>query len=241
MRSPAEVTPGYVYVPDLKAAGALIDLSPEETHYVARVCRARAGDCVTAADGRGRIATLRLVQRGPRVAAHVESVASCAPRTPAWVLSGPPEGQRADWLVEKLGELGIERWQPIDCERAGWDRHAARQERWHRIAVAAMKQSRSAFLLEIAEPVPLRAALRALPAGASRWLARQDGPPPSRLQGEPAVVVVGPSSGLSEAETDALSAEGFKPIRLAECRLRTETAAMAWAAWWASISGTPSA
>ena len=239
MRSPAEATPGFVYVADLEAAGALIDLSPDEAHYVARVCRARPGDLVTATDGRGRTASVRLVDRGPRVAGRVESVTDCPRPGRAWVLTGPPEGQRADWLVEKLAELSVERWQPIECARAAWGRHAGRLERWRRVAIAALKQSRSAHLLEIMEPVSLAEALRGLPPDASRWLARREAPsPPSARPADRAVVAVGPSPGFSDEEDRALTDEGFRPIRLAAGRLRTETAALAWAAWWGTLVAT---
>jgi 16S rRNA (uracil1498-N3)-methyltransferase len=242
MRSPAEATPGLVYVPDLQSAGATVTLSAPESHYVGRVCRARAGDRVTATDGRGRIANLRIAGVGARVSARVEVVDERERARRAWVLGGAPEGRRADWLVEKLAELGVERWQPLECERAGWGHQAGRAARWRRIAIAAMKQSRAAFLLEIADPLPLAQALRQLPTGATRWLARRDG---AALPGAPvsglSVAAVGPAAGFVSDEERAMVAEGFVPVRLAESRLRAETAALAWAAWWAGGAGQPSA
>jgi len=46
--------------------------------------------------------------------------------------------------------------------------------------------------------------------------------------------MIGPAEGVDDRERGLLEARGFKPISLGESRLRSETAAMAWAAWWAS-------
>src|SRR5439155_24400811 len=72
MSSRASAAPAYVYVPDLGAAGSEVELSAAESHYVARVCRARSGEAVEATDGRGAVATLRLAAVERRVRAAVE-------------------------------------------------------------------------------------------------------------------------------------------------------------------------
>ena len=48
--------------------------------------------------------------------------------------------------------------------------------------------------------------------------------------------LVGPAGGLSEREKAAAATYGLAPIALSGNRLRTETAAMAWSAWWAAGS-----
>lgn len=239
MRSPAEAAPGFVHVPELDVAVPRLTLSAEESHYVARVCRARAGDPLTGSDGRGRIAKLVVLDVAPAVIVRVESVETVVRTRRAHLLTGAPEGQRADWMVEKLAELGIGRWSPVECERAGWGRAAGRSERWRRLAVAALKQSRSAFLLEIDDPATLVAALRGIEAGAERWLADATGGTAAGPAAAVTAVAIGPSPGFSPTERKLLGEEGFRPVRLAENRLRTETAAVAWAGWW-SASGTGS-
>src|SRR5262245_60805725 len=121
MRSRAEgAAPSFLWVPELPGEPGPIELSAEETHYVGRVCRVRPGDRVLATDGRGGLARLRVVSLGSRARAEVERIDRTERRRRALVLSGAPEGRRGDWLVEKLAELGIESWQPVDCERARW-------------------------------------------------------------------------------------------------------------------------
>ena len=141
----AEAAPALLYLPGLPGAGARVELAGPEAHYVARVCRARAGERLEATDGRGTRATLRLVEVRGVVAAEVESVQREPASRPCWVLCGAPEGERSDWLVEKLAELGVVRFQPVDTARASWRRAAGRRGRWERLAVAALRQSRRPF------------------------------------------------------------------------------------------------
>jgi 16S rRNA (uracil1498-N3)-methyltransferase len=233
----ADATPALLYLPGLPQAGERFDLEPAEAHYVARVCRARAGERVEATDGRGARAALRLVEVHDRVTAEVESVVHEAAARRSWVLCGAPEGERADWLVEKLAELGVERFVPVDCARGRWKGGAGRRSRWQRLAVAALRQSRRLHLLAVEEPVSLGEALSALPAGGSRWLADVRGTAVGSTpggSGDLAIGLVGPSGGLDDGEREAAAAAGFRPVRLADARLRTETAALAWAACWSA-------
>src|SRR5262249_20296974 len=146
---------------------------------------------------------------------------------------GPPEGERGDWLVEKLAELGISEFRRVECARARWSR-PSREARWERLAMAALRQSRAAWKMAIRPPMPLARALEGLPAG-PRWLADPAGAwaqAPGAAAGAPAAGAIGPSPGFSEEERGALLSAGFTPVRLAPARLRTETAALALAALW---------
>jgi len=209
-----------------------VTLSTEESHYLARVCRARAGDRATATDGRGILASLQIEKVTGGVTAVIESIERIPRRRRASVWCGPPEGDRADWLIEKLGELGVESWRPVRFERGDWKTSATRIARWRRLAIAALRQSRRVHLMEVLEPVDLADALASIPPEAARFVARIDGARPERAGEALTIGVVGPASGLTSGEEEALAGGGFQGIRLSDGRLRTETAALAWAAWW---------
>ena len=236
MPSRADAAPSMVLVAELPGPGARLTLADDESHYLTRVCRAREGDRVTATDGRGGLASVRLLGRTRPVVVEVESCERVERTRTAWLLTGAPEGERGDWLVEKLAELGVAGFQPVDCDRGAWGRLKGRGDRWRRLAVAALRQSRRRFLLEVRDPLPLAAALADLAPDGRRWVGDQGGPPSSTVAppaGGAATGLVGPSAGLTEAERNAIADRGFAPIRLSDGRLRTETAAMAWACWWA--------
>ena len=127
---PAEAAPSWLYVPAIGGATGPITLPEDEAHYVSHVCRARSGDRATATDGRGTVAELELTRVGKEVEARVVSLDHTPRSREAWVWCGAPESGRADWLVEKLAELGVSELQPLECARGGWERFAARRDRF---------------------------------------------------------------------------------------------------------------
>jgi len=232
---PAESAPSLLLVEDLPGVGRRVVLPEDESHYLMRVCRARPGDRVSATDGRGALATLRMVEGGRGALVEVETCVRSERTRVAWVLSGPPEGERGDWMIEKLAELGVAVFQPLDCQRGGWERMKGRADRWRRLAVAALRQSRRRFLIEIKEPLAVGEALAGLPAGGGRWLGDAAGAGAatmSPLGTGLSIGLIGPAGGLSQSERASARGGGFTAICLSDSRLRTETAALAWACWW---------
>jgi len=232
--------PSFLHVPDLRTLGARFSLEGDEAHYVRRVVRLREAERVTASDGAGLLAVLRVERVKPEIMMVVESSSEQPRPVASRVLCGAPEGAgahasgRADWVVEKLGELGVTAFQPVDTERARWP--ATRDARWERLAIAALRQSRAAWRLEL---LPAAGIVEAMAAARerTRWIADPSGPAPPDLAlppDEPCVAAIGPSAGFTDAERKVLRGGGFAPIRLAPHRLRTETAAIAVAALWAA-------
>ncbi|TMQ72099.1 MAG: 16S rRNA (uracil(1498)-N(3))-methyltransferase [Candidatus Eisenbacteria bacterium] len=234
-----EAVPAFVWVADLVAPGASLLLDEAQSHHVARVCRARAGDLLSLTDGRGGVARGRVAKIAPRVTLEIESTERSPRGSTAVLLCGAPEGQRFDWLVEKLAELGVARVRPIECARRRWASVMVRPDRWRRLAIAALQQSRGRFLLEIESPVSLAAALELEVDRVLAVLADPAGVPPISvaLPGSGTTVgVVGPAGGFDQAERSLIQGMGFRAMALSDGRLRTETAALAWAAWWAGGS-----
>lgn len=232
-----DAVPAFVWVQETVAPGGRFALAEDAAHHVARVCRARPGDALTVTDGRGGLARCRVERVSPDVTVVVETSERSERPSCGVLLCGAPEGQRFDWLVEKLAELGVARVRPIECSRARWSRAALRPERWRRVAVAALQQSRGRFLLEIEPPAGLDEALAAEPEVGLGLLADPGGSPAGGVTPPGAgktVAVVGPSEGLTEEERASLLRRGVVPMALAPGRLRTETAALAWACWWAA-------
>ena len=222
-----------MFVPGLAAAGDELVIAGEEAHYLRRVVRIRAGERVTASDGEGTLAELTVLDAGSELRAEVGVRRSITRACRLDVWCGAPEGDRADWLVEKLAELGVASLRLVDCERTQWERAAKKSERWERLAVAALRQSRSAYRMFIEAPVPIAALLETPPDFAVSYLADPGGGSfVAHRQAGPRSIgaAVGPSGGFSDEERKSLEASSFVPTRLTESRLRTETAALAIAA-----------
>ena len=211
----AEAAPALLYLPGLPAAGARVELAGAEAHYVARVCRARAGERLEATDGNGARATLRLLEVRGAVAAEVEAVTRETPVRPAWVLCGAPEGERADWLVEKLAELGVARFQPVDTSRGslaagGGTARALGAAGGGGPAPVAAHPPDDGRRSAAAGAGPGGPARRA--AGAGSPTSRGSGSPTGwSVEGSPAVGLVGPASGLDDGERAAALRRGLRP------------------------------
>jgi 16S rRNA (uracil1498-N3)-methyltransferase len=139
-----------------------------------------------------------------------------------------------DILIEKASELGVARLVPLHLTRSVARPHEAgvKEDRWRRLAVESLKQSKRSHLMEVAAPVPLEAFLEGVPEGAGLWWADPRGISPlaaaARTQASPGplVLVVGPEGGISPPEAGLLRDRGGIPVGLGGNRLRAETAAL---------------
>lgn len=232
MRSATDGAPSFVHVPGLASAGPEVVIDGEEAHYLKRVVRIRAGERVTATDGAGTLAELLVNAIGESVRAEARDLRTVERGPVVEVWCGAPEGDRADWLVEKLAELGVASLKLVDADRGRWERAGQRSARWDRLTLAALRQSRSAWRMAVGSPEPLATATGTRERGVPAWLADPEG---VRFEIQPEVasngacLAIGPSGGFSAGELKSLEGNGFLPTRLTANRLRTETAALALA------------
>ena len=214
--------------------GSLV-LGGERAHYLRGVLRLGAGDELTiyAGDGQRARAVVKLVTPDT-----VELVVSDVERAPAAALDltvalPAPKGERADWAVEKLTELGVARIVWITTERTVVvPRGQSRAARWQRLAEAAAKQAGRAQTPRLDGPLPLDELL-ASPAD-RRFLAHPGGAPlvhELAAAGDfaSAILLVGPEGGFTAAEVLRARASGYIGVGLGLFTLRMETAVIAGA------------
>lgn len=217
----------HVVVADLEPAGAL-ELDAEDAHHLSSVLRLRPGEAVGATDGRGGYRLCRYSGRGllePAGAATFQP----APAPRLTVAFAPVKGDRPEWSVQKLTELGVDRIVLVEAERSvvRWDerRAAGHLERLRRVARSAVMQSRQCRLPEITGMVRLDAVLGDAGDGPGGGVAVADmggRPPWPGLH----TVVIGPEGGWTPAEREA-AASRAAPVGLGGPVLRAETAAVA--------------
>jgi len=224
-----------VFVADLDG----LELSAPDSHHLGRVLRLRPGEPVVAADGQGRwrLCSFRGSARSAGAGAgdrgRADPVLEAAgpvcteprPEPAVTVAFAPAKGERHEWVVQKLTELGVDRMVPLATDRSvvRWQGDRARHAvaRLRRVAKEAAAQCRRVWLPEVAEV----ATVADLVAGE----VRSGGPPAlAQLGGMspwPALrtVAVGPEGGWSPAEL----AMGLPRVGLADNVLRSETAAVA--------------
>lgn len=214
---PPEPSAAHAFVADLDAPV----LDDGDRHHLERVLRLRPGQPVTVADGAGgwRPCTWR---GGGVLEPAGEVVRSSPPEPPVAVGFALTKGDRPEWVVQKLTELGVDRIVAFVGARSvvRWDAAARARHvgRWRRVAREAAMQSRRAWLPAVDEVTTFPGALAAL--GPSVALAERGGPPPGLTT--PAVMV-GPEGGWEEAELEAAE----RTVGLGPTVLRAETAAVA--------------
>lgn len=207
----------------------------EDGHHLQRVRRLRAGERVTAGDGRGRWRSYHIARsnRGSLVLVGAGAVRREPRLVPglavAFALS---KGTRPEAVVSALTELGVDRIVPFRGSRSvvRWEGERARAAtaRLRRVAREAAMQCRRSWLPEVGEPIDFDG----LVAGAAVVLGDPGGvgvdevpePPP----GGEWLAVVGAEGGLDPRERARLLAlPGAAAVRVGPHVLRAETAAVA--------------
>jgi len=205
----------HVFVDDLSS----LTLSADDAHHLFRVLRLRDGESVTVSDGQGSWRLCTVAKESLVAAAEPISEAPTATLTIATAI---PKGDRAEWMVQKLTELGVGDIVLLHCERSivRWnsERAAGQLARLTRVAREAAMQSRRVWLPHLSGPVAV-AAVAALPGAA---MADPDG----ATTEVPNVVLIGPEGGFTDAERQLCQ----QSIRLGSHVMRVETAAVCAAA-----------
>jgi 16S rRNA (uracil1498-N3)-methyltransferase len=214
----------HVFVDDLAAP----ILSDDDQHHLARVLRVRDGESVSASDGRGGWRLCQWRDGGLHPTGDVQHVAAPTPRL--GVAFVPVKGDRPEWVVQKLTEIGIDDIVVLAPTRRavvrwGDDKHLRKLQV---VAREAAMQSRRVWLPTVTGPVSL-AEVCALPGAA---VADPAGEP---LIAEPSpatsLIIIGPEGGFDADEI----APTVRRVSLGDTVLRAETATLVAATLLASL------
>lgn len=191
------------------------ELTTGDRHHLERALRIRPGDPITVSDGRG---AWRCCRFGGSLEPTGEILRVPAPHPRLGVGFALLKQGRAELVVQKLTEIGIDEIRPFVAERSvvRWDgsKRSSHLERWRRVAREASMQSRRVWLPEVRDIGDLRAI--ATEPGAA--LADRRGDPPTAGI---TTLVTGPEGGFSDAE-GAMA----QSVTLGPRVLRAETAAI---------------
>lgn len=218
------------YCPELQQN--TVTLSPDDSRHCAKALRMRPGDAIRLTDGAGTLADASLLSVAPDgCVAEVTARREVPPRTLRLHLAVAPtkNADRMEWLVEKAVELGVERITFVVCEHS--ERRRIDLDRMHRLAVAALKQSQTAWLpeLQMADFKDFIAEQAA--TDAARYVAWCDDDNTRQFADADfaagtVLLLIGPEGDFSPVEIDLCRAHGYVEVKLGSRRLRTETAAL---------------
>ena len=235
----------YFYVPEAEIRN---ELPEEEAMHALRVLRLKSGDEMFLMDGKGTfyraIVTLAATKR------CLYEITEKIPQSPVWnghlhIAVGPTKMMdRMEWFVEKATEVGIDEFSFLNCQFS--ERKVLRTVRLDKIIVSAVKQSRKAWK-PIVNQMELFNDFVKRPLKGRKYIAhcydeieRADlftdlGRPYTSEDDADVTVMIGPEGDFSINEVKLAMEQGFIPVSLGQCRLRTETAALA-AAMMAQLS-----
>lgn len=232
------MAPTVFYLSPLPQVGELAVLDGKEGHHAATVRRIRVGERVLLGDGAGGLAdTVVSAAEKNKLELTVQSRSEMPPPTPAVTLvQALPKADRSELAVELATEAGVDAvvpWQSSRCV-ARWEGTKAVKgvAKWRSTAAEAAKQSRRAYIPEVAELHDSRsvyalvgdiverggivAVLHEEATSAFRDLPFGEVPE--------VAIVVGPEGGLDDREVAALTEAGATPVVLGPTVLRTSTA-----------------
>ena len=191
-------------------------LGDDDQHHLGRVLRLRDGESVTASDGRGQWRAC--VWRSGALEVAGEVVVTAPPSVRCAVAFTPVKGDRNEWAVQKLTEIGIDEiiiLAPTQHSVVRWSDADKQLRKLRVVAREAAMQSRRVWL-------PSIVGLLALHEVCVRDGACVADPNGVALHAGVSLVVVGPEGGFAEEELPA----GVPRVQLGDTILRAETATL---------------
>lgn len=225
------------FVEGAHASGASVEIDGGDARKIRRVLRLRDGDPVEIIDSAGTSFAAAIALDGERVTATLGALLPVKDAEVGLrfdVAQALPKGQKMDFVVEKLTELGVETIVPFRCERSlVRGPIGAKEKRWRRLASAAAAQSGRHRVPMVCDTLPAFDALlqrfEKYDAVAFAWeLAAHvplwDALPELLRDARRALLIVGPEGGFTHEEAEKARAQGAALLWMGPRILRAETA-----------------
>jgi 16S rRNA (uracil1498-N3)-methyltransferase len=228
-----------VFTDLLPAVGETLRLDGDQRHYLGRVLRARAGEELRVADGRGGavVAVLRGFEGEHAVLEAIRGADDVAEPWALHLALCPPRGDAFDQAQEAAVQLGVESLILLRSQRtlANFDGGALQAERLAKRMQEACRQCERSQVPPVLGPQNLDAYLAEPREGLRLFASERGGLPLAQaLKGAaPGAVihgVIGPEGGFDAAELQAATGHGWIPVTLGPRALRVPVAVTAFLA-----------
>ncbi|MCI5060892.1 MAG: 16S rRNA (uracil(1498)-N(3))-methyltransferase [Alphaproteobacteria bacterium] len=208
---------------------ALIDLTPEQAHYLHNVMRLKEGTQVRLFDGKNGewLAILEKINKKTVQIRLLKQIAKQPKTSPkVHLIFTPIKKSRMDFLIEKSVELGVSDFHPILTQNS--EVRKINETRIHQQIIEAVEQCERLIL-------PILHPLQKLELMLGTWpkdicvlscLERHDAPPIQSIAVPSDVaILIGPEGGFTRQEQEWLR-QKTTPVSLGPHILRSETAAL---------------
>jgi len=227
------------FYPGPIAEDSIVSLDADTAKHIWQVLRMKEDDQIILTDGKGTIAEgeIHSAERHKcnvsikKVAHHLRDC-----KVLHLCVAFTKNNSRNEWLLEKATELGVASIIPISTARS--EKVHIRYDRWEKILQSAILQSKQNYLPNLSSIMTLPNVLKQYNDIPQKLLAhciegeKRDPLPKMLKQDKDVILLIGPEGDFTQEEVILCTEYGFKPVSLGINRLRTETAAIAAAAYF---------
>lgn len=220
-------------------------ITGDDVHHISRVMRYEKEDQIVCIHPDQTIAVCEIVNINPdRIECSILSIEKNQYELPVHVsiVQALPKGDKLELITQKGTELGAAAFYLYQAERSivKWNKQKAskRMVRLNKIIKEAAEQSYREVIPTLNEPARLTDLIKATEDYSVKLIAYEEEAKKDTSQNsyskeiqklnanEKIVIFIGPEGGFTSSEVEKLMTAGFKPVKLGNRILRTETAAL---------------
>jgi 16S rRNA (uracil1498-N3)-methyltransferase len=218
------------YTPPENISKERLTLLGDECKHIVKVLRKNIGDELTVVDGIGNEYNVEIEKIGKNeIYCKILNKSENKNESKIDITLGCAliKGERFDWLVEKVTEIGVKKIIPMLTERVLIKN--AKVERWRKISISAMKQSKRGYLPIIEDLQNFEDIIRKSSHYELKIIAheKENTKTINNLSGskiQSSILLIGPEGGFTDEEIEFANKSNFEIISFGKTRLRTETA-----------------
>ncbi len=224
------------------AENSIVALDADTAKHIWQVLRMKEGDHILLTDGMGALAEGE-IHTAERHKCNVSITdVTFTPRSGKALhlcVAFTKNNSRNEWLLEKATELGVCSIIPMTTTRS--EKAHVRVDRWEKILQSAILQSQQSYLPHLAKITVLPQVLKIYADIPQKFIAHCIDSKKSTIvemlkpEGD-TIILIGPEGDFTQEEVNLCIGSGFAPVSLGKQRLRTETAAIAAAAFFNVMS-----
>ncbi|SFT50772.1 16S rRNA (uracil1498-N3)-methyltransferase [Lishizhenia tianjinensis] len=216
------------YLPELTKENTRFTLPIEESKHISRVLRMKNGDEIQLLNGKGLVAVAAITDNNPK-ATEVDILRFEEFPLPAEeihiAIAPTKNNDRIEYFLEKATEIGVTKVSLLLTDNA--ERNKVKLDRFEKIFVSAMKQSKRVHLPILEDLVKTKDFINAHPNGLIAHCYEDTKTNIfTSFKAQSCPIIIGPEGDFSEQELALAKEKGYTPITLGENRLRTETAGL---------------
>ena len=204
-----------------------IILDGQEMTHCINALRKKINDFIYITDGRGTLFYSKIIEiNSNNCKVLIIDKKKTETKANIHLLISPTKNhKRIEWMVEKVAEIGVHRITFIICKNS--IRNRINLKRLNKIALSAMKQTQSNFLLQIDDCLLFEDAFKIINAKGKYigHLCHKNTPLLSKIikKESSRCILIGPEGDFDKDEVQYALKQNFIEVSLGSSRLRTET------------------